>query len=93
MTEILKKYKYNLNVTNNKIIRYITQILTGHNNLNHSRANRKRNRQPFCTYCKNIRETSEHYLGKMSRLPKHKNTKTLYLQCFGKDHNINKRNC
>ena len=74
MTEILKKYKYNLNVTNNKKIRYITQILTGHNNLNHSRANRKRNRQPFCTYCKNIRETSEHYLGKMSSLPKHKNT-------------------
>ena len=52
MTEILKKYKYNLNVLSKKNLRYLTQILTGHNNLNHSRSNRIRTRQPFCIYCK-----------------------------------------
>ena len=82
MTEILKKYKNNLNVTSKKNVRLITQILTGHNNLNHSRVNRKRNRKPFCIYCKNIRETSEHYLGKCHA---YLNTR---IQCFGKDNII-----
>ena len=79
MTEILKKYKYNLHVLSKKNLRYLTQILTGHNNLNHSRSNRIRTRQPFCIYCKNIRETSEHYLGKCQA---YMNTR---IQCFGKD--------
>ena len=79
MTEILKKYKYNLHVLSKKNLRYLTQILTGHNNLNHSRSNRNRTRQPFCIYCKNIRETSEHYLGKCQA---YLNTR---IQCFGKD--------
>ena len=79
MLQILKKYKYNLKVKSKKNLRMLTQILTGHNILNHSRANRKKDRQPFCSYCKNIRETSEHFLGKCQA---YINTR---IQCFGKD--------
>ena len=42
MIQILKKYKYNLKVKSKKKLRMLTQILTGHNMLNHSRANRKK---------------------------------------------------
>ena len=71
--------KKNLKVKSKKNLRMLTQILTGHNILNHSRANRKKDRHPFCSYCKNIRETSEHFLGKCQA---YINTR---IQCFGKD--------
>ena len=40
----------------------MTQLFTGHSHLNHSRNNRVKERNPNCKYCKNSRETTEHYM-------------------------------
>ena len=62
--EILKKYKiYKLITNNKKYLNILTQIFTGHSHLNHSRNNRVKERNTNCKYCKNTRETTEHYIG------------------------------
>ena len=62
MLQMLKKYKYKIDIPKRKNLMMVTQILTGTSILNYSRSVRKKERNPFCSYCKNIRETSEHFL-------------------------------
>ena len=56
----------------------LTQILTGTSILNYSRSVRVKTRNPFCMYCTNIRETSEHFLTQCTKL------KNARVQCFNK---------
>ena len=76
---ILQKYKYKLSSKNKKTLRNLTHIVTGHNMLNHSRNNRIKSRSPYCNFCPNIRETSDHFMGKC---PAYANTR---MHCFNKD--------
>ena len=78
MLQILKKYKYKIDIPKSKNLMKATQILTGTSILNYSRSVRKKERIPFCTCCKNIRETSEHFL---STCIKSENAR---IHCFGR---------
>ena len=80
MIAILKKYKYCCNVKNRNNLMMLTQILSGTNILNYSRSVRKKERDPFCSACRNIRETSEHFL---TACPKLANARQ---QCFNKNY-------
>ena len=78
MIEILKKYKYNVKIPNRKNLMMATQILTGTRIFNYSRSVRVKSRNPYCMYCPNIRETSEHFL---TACPKLENAR---IHCFSK---------
>ena len=56
----------------------LTQILTGTSILNYSRSVRVKTRNPYCMYCTNIRETSEHFLTQCTKLDNAR------IQCFNK---------
>ena len=79
MSEMLMKYKYNIKIPNRKNLMMITQILTSTSILNYSRSIRVKSRSPYCLFCKNIRETSEHFLTKCQKLDNAR------IQCFGKN--------
>jgi len=78
MIEIFKKYKYKVKIPNRKNLMMLTQILTGTSILNYSRSVRVKTRNPFCMYCTNIRETSEHFLTQCTKLDNAR------VQCFNK---------
>ena len=78
MTEVLKKYKYKIDIPNRHNLMMVTQIMTGTSILNYSRSVRKKGRSPFCKFCPNIRETSEHFLTNCVKLTNERE------QCFGK---------
>jgi hypothetical protein len=79
ITTMLKKYKYNINIPTRRSLTRVTQIISSTSILNYSRSVRVKDRNPFCPYCKNIRETSEHFL---TTCPKLANART---QCFGRN--------
>jgi hypothetical protein len=78
MVEILTKYKYDLPKSTRNNLRMVTQIISGTSILKYSSAIRKKSRSPYCKYCKNIRETSEHFLTECTQL------NNARLHCFGK---------
>ena len=78
MIEIFKKYKYNVKIPNRNNLMMLTQILTGTSILNYSRSVRVKTRNPYCMYCTNIRETSEHFLTQCTKLDNAR------IQCFNK---------
>jgi hypothetical protein len=81
ITTMLKIYKilYNINISTRRSLTRVTQIRSSTSILNYSRSVRVKDRNPFCPYCKNIRETSEHFL---TICPKLSNAR---IQCFGRN--------